>query len=179
MPGGLMVPRRFAEEGFADQVNAEVDRQIEESKELLGQLQAVDPHLSLVLVAENADPDDWDYPGYWYLKKRIPGSVDAYFPLAGPNGERLVPGPWVLDELRAEDLWNPAVHRDKQDAKRRMREARERAKVTEAEQRQDEMAVAYRAAMRVNGDGGMRRNASRKGSPQPKEIVLPPGVDAA
>lgn len=167
MAGSLVVPRRVAEEDLADRVNAEVDRQIEESNLLLRELKAIDPHLTLVLVSDGADPDEFDYPGYWYIKKHIPGSVDALFPLAGPNGERLAPGPWILDELQAEDLWNPAVHRDKQEARRRLREARQRAKATEAEQRQDEMAVAYRAAMRVNGDGGMKRAASRMGAPKP------------
>jgi hypothetical protein len=164
----LLVPRRVAEEDFADRVNAEVDQQIESAGLLDAELKRIDPYLSIVLIGENADPDEFDYPGYWYIRKAIPGSVNEFFPLANPDGSRMYPDARVLDQLRAADLWNPRVHRSKQEAREKLRAAKVRQKKREAEQRQDEGLLAARAALRVAGDGGMTRRAwGRGGSRSP------------
>jgi hypothetical protein len=175
--GTLLLPSRAADERIAEQVDAEAREQIEESKLLLRELKSIDPSLTLVLVSEQADPQEYDYPGCWYIRKRMPIPPDEYFPIVDvETGRKLDPGLWVLDWLNEADLWNDRVHRDKQEAKEKLRASRTRAKKLLAEQRQDEMALARRAAMRVNGDGGMVRNTLRKTS-APK-IVLPAGVDA-
>lgn len=170
----LLIPRRVGEQEFADRINAEVDQQIEGARLLETELKAIDYSLSIVLVKDNADPDEFEYPGYWYIRKRVPGSVDAYFPLVGDAGERLEPGPWVLDRLKAEDLWNPRVHRSKQEAREKLRAAKVRAKALRAEQRQDVMKETIRAAKRVRDDRGMTKSsaAKRRG----EGIELPPGV---
>lgn len=176
--GSLLLPSRLAEERAAEELQAEVDHMISESKVLERELRTIDPGLSVVLVSETADPQEFDYPGYWYIRKRMPIPPDEFFPLAdAETGRKLDPGLWVLDWLSGADLWNPRVHRDKKEAKEKLRTARTRAKKLRAEQRQDEMALAHRAAMRVNGDGGMVRNTLRKTS-APKKLVLPAGVDA-
>jgi hypothetical protein len=173
---GLLVPRRVAEEDLAERVNAEVDAQIARAHEISKLLGSIDPHLSIVLAPENADHEEFEHPGYWYVRKRIPGSFDALLPLIGENGERLEPGPWVVDWLKARDLWDPRVFSSKKELKERLRTARTRAKQLESEQRRDEGAVAVRAARRVRGDYGMTHRTDRKGE-RPK-LVLPAGVDA-
>jgi hypothetical protein len=177
--GSLLLPSRVAEEELAARIDAEAAQQVQESKLLLNELKAIDPTLTLVLVSEFADPQEYDYPGCWYLKKRIPDGPDEYFPLVDvETGRKLDPGLWVLDWLQAADLWNPRVHRSKKEAKEKLRTSRTRAKKLRAEQRQDEMGVAYRAANRVRGEGGMARRTDRKGIRPERGIVLPAGVDA-
>lgn len=163
--GSLYLPSKVADERAADELNAEVDRMVEGSKELLAELKSIDPTLSLVLVNEQADPQEFDYPGYWYIRKRMPIPPDEFFALADrETGAKLEPGLWILDWLNEADLYNPRIHRNKQEAKEKLRTAKTRAKKLRSEQRRDEMRVAWRAAMRVNGNGGMTRNASRKGA---------------
>jgi hypothetical protein len=173
----LLVPHSVAQDRLIEEVNAEVDKQIERGHEITRLLQTIDPNLSIVLAAEDADLEEFEYPGYWYVRKKIPGHFDAVLPLIGPDGERLEPGTWVIEWLDARDLWDPRVQRDRTALRHNVDTARRRAKELEAEQRQDEGRLALRAAARVKGDGGMTRNLSRKGE-RPKRLVLPAGVDA-
>lgn len=154
----------------AQATNAAMERQsivdIAEAARWTEELRRIDPSLTLVWVPETAT--QFDDPGRWHIRKKLAGDYDEYWPLltdaedvargaAQREGMYKAPGSWVLDALNANDMWNPAVHRSKQEAWRRHREAKERAKVREAEQRQDEMALANRAARRIKGDGGMTK----------------------
>jgi hypothetical protein len=139
---------------------------IAEAARWTDELRRIDPSLEVAWVPEQAT--EFDNPGRWHLRKRIPGSFDEWWPLltdakdvaagrAREVGAYKAPGPWLLETLTANDMWNPRVHRSKQEARAKFREAKRRAKVTEAEQRQDEMALANRAARRIRGDSGMTR----------------------
>jgi hypothetical protein len=156
----LILPESVA---YAE-INAAMESQASEQEGLARrwtqELKRIDPTLSVEWVPEQAD--EFDYPARWHVRKRIPGSVDEWFPLVGPQGQYREPGAWILDEFQANDLWNPRVHRSKQEAKEKLRETKARAKKLASEQRVDEMALAHRAAMRVKGDGGMTRRMDRK-----------------
>jgi hypothetical protein len=160
----LLVPRSIAAEEQAAQINAEIDAQVTEARTLSDDLKRIDPTLSVIWVGENAD-DPEVVPARWHIRKRIAGSIDAYIPLVGPGGEYREPGPWVLGWLQEADLWNPQVHRSRQEAKERHREAKIRAEKRADEQRRDEMLVAVRAAKRIRGDSGMttRTDLKRRG----------------
>jgi len=127
------------------------------------QLKAIDPSLSLI-VAKPGSEDVGLLPGRWHVRKEIPGAADEYWPLVGPNDEYRAPGAWVLEEFQANDLWNPRVHRDRKEAKRKLREARDRAKQLEAEQRVDEVEFNARAARRVRGESGLTKRTDLKTS---------------
>lgn len=183
----LLVPRRIAEEEQAAQINAEIEAQVEARGILAEDLKRIDPTLDVVWVGEGAD-DPEVVPARWHIRKRTAGSIDAYIPLVGPDGEYREPGPWVLDWLTAADLWNPQVHRSRQEAKERRRDAKVRAIKREEEQRKDEMMVAGRAARRIRGDSGMTTRTDRKrrgeGIKRPagveeEKLILPDGVEAA
>lgn len=165
---GLLVPASVAAEEEAAAINAEVDAQVTEARILADDLRRIDPTLSVVWVGENAD-DPEVVPARWHIRKRIAGTIDAYIPIVGPDGEYREPGPWVLDWLQAADLWNPQVHRSRREAKDRHREAKLRAKAREEEQRKDEMMVAARAAQRIRGDSGMTQRT---------DLKLPPDIAA-
>lgn len=152
---------------YVAEINARMEQQASEqearARYWTAELKRIDPTLSVEWVPEQAD--EFDYPARWHVRKRIPGGVDEWFPLVGTHGEYREPGSWILDEFQANDMWNPRVHRSKQEAKEKLREARTRAQKLESEQRVDQMAEAIRAARRVRGDGGMTKStaAKRKG----------------
>ncbi|HEX6456234.1 MAG TPA: hypothetical protein VF009_06910 [Solirubrobacterales bacterium] len=177
---GLLLPR----EVVAEEINAEIAEQLvaedEEAKLWTKELQRIDPTIELRRAAEDADDPELQ-PGQWCLRKKVPGDVDAYIPL--PAGRP--PGSWILEWLSAADLWNPNVHRDRKEAKRKMREAKRRVEKLRAEQRQDEMEVAVRAARRIRGDGGLTKRTDLKVPPaiarerreaKERKLELPPGV---
>lgn len=151
--------------------NAEMEREavkdIAEAARWTDELKRLDPHLSVVWVPEEAA--NFDDPGRWHLRKQIPGDYDEWWPLLGPNGEYRAPGSWLLDTLSANDLWNPAVHRSKQEAREKHRRLKVRAKEREREQRRDEMALANRAARRLRGDSGFTKRT---------DLLVPPVIAA-
>lgn len=135
-------------------------------KRLLGlekELKAIDPSLSLVFAPPGAD-DVGLLPARWHVKKVIPNAPDEFWPLVGPNDEYREPGAWVLDEFQANDLWDRRVHRDRKEAKRKLREARERAKRNEVEARAEEIDFQARAARRVRGESGLTKRTDLKAS---------------
>ncbi|HET7455392.1 MAG TPA: hypothetical protein VFJ76_07725 [Solirubrobacterales bacterium] len=148
----------------AEIINAEMEQQADEhmveAVEWAEELKRIDPGLDLVWVG-NADDPELE-PNRWHIRKRIPGSVDAYIALVGEGGSYRPPGAWMLEWLTANDLWNPRVHRDRSEAKRKLGEARDRARRLRAEQRQDHMAEAVRAARRIRDDRGMTQRSDLK-----------------
>ncbi len=181
MPG-LLLPR----EVIAEEINAEIAEQLEvedeEAKLWTKELQHIDPTLELRRAGPTADDPELE-PGQWVIRKKVPGDVDAYIAL--PAGRP--PGSWILEWLSANDLWNPQVHRDKKEAKRKMREAKQRAEKLRREQRRDEMELAARAAQRIRGNGGLTQRTDLKVPPQiakerreakaaERKLELPAGV---
>lgn len=163
-----------ANAAMAAQVQAEAD----EARHWNRELKRIDPTLSLVFVPGNAT--EFEERNCWQLKKEIPGEYDEYWPLltdeadvaagkATAVGLYKAPGSWLLDVLNENDLWNPRVHRSRQETRAKFRAAKERAKQRETEQRQDEMALAHRAAKRLKGDSGFMKRT---------DLILPPAIAA-
>jgi hypothetical protein len=160
------------------QMEREAVKDIAEAARWTEELRRIDPSLSVVWVPEQAV--NFDNPGRWHLRKEIPGDYDEWWPLltnaddvatgrAHAEGLYKPPGSWLLNALTASDMWNPRVHRSKQEARQKHREAKRRAKERETEQRRDEMALANRAARRVKGDRGLTRRM---------DLHLPPDIAA-
>lgn len=146
---------------------AEQGRQIRAAeKRLFGlekELKAIDPSLSLIFAPPGAR-DVGLLPGRWHIRKDIPNAPDEFWPLVGPNDSYREPGAWVLDEFNANDLWDRRVHRDKKEARRKLREARLRAQKNEAEARAEEIDFQARAARRVRGLSGLSKRTDLKAS---------------
>lgn len=160
--GGLILPRST----IADLERAEMEKQAEFHTELAEhwtkELRRIDPYLEIVWVGERVDHPDL-YPARWHVFRNNPEGPPSAWPLIGDEGEYREPGAWVLDEMRAADMYNDRVHRDKADARRRLQEAKNRQKKLEAEQRKDEATLAVRAARRMRGDSGMYTRTDLKG----------------
>jgi hypothetical protein len=174
----LLLPQDPAALALAEAENAAknmaVDDAIAGAEKWTEELKRIDPHLTIVWIGENSEVGDLDLvPGRWHIKKKVPGGDDEYFPLVGEQGEYREPGGWMLDMLNANDMWNPRAHRDRKEAKRKLREAKVRARALEKEQRQDEMLLAARAAKRMRGDSGLHKRTDKR---PVRGIILPPGV---
>ncbi len=149
----------------ARQINAEIeqqiDAQIEEARHWNRELQRIDPGLSLIWSPPQADDMELK-PGRFMIRKRVPGSVDAFIPLEGPEGQYREPGVWMLEMLQGNDMWNDRVKQDRKRIQRHIAEAKARAQQTEKEQRWDEAMLAMRAAKRLRDPRGFEHNSQAK-----------------
>ena len=125
------------------------------------ELKRIDPGLSLV-VAKPGSEDTGLLPNRWHICKYVPDGPDEYWPLVGPDDSYREPGGWMLDELKASDLWDPRVFRDKKEARRKLHEAKVRAKELLREQAQDEYKASLTAMGRLRGDSQLRTTQEPK-----------------
>lgn len=159
----LILPESAEVAAWKAEQALQVESKVREMEHWDEELKRIDPSLSLI-VAKPGSEDVGLLPGRWHVVKEIPGAPDEYWPLVGPNDSYREPGAWVLDEFNANDLWNPAVHRNKKEARQKIVEARARAKRLLAEQRVDELDFQARAARRVKGEGGLTKRTDLKAS---------------
>jgi hypothetical protein len=101
-------------------------------------------------------------PGLWHVKL-LTHPRNAYFPIAGPDWQYREPDLAFVEELKARDLWRRGALEEIRKGEEEDERARIRQELLEAEQREDEVALAFRAAKRVNGEGGLFRRTDRKG----------------
>ena len=157
----LLVPESVEAERINAEIERQVDAQIDLAQHWNRELKRIDPGLSLVLGKENADDMELR-AGYWAIRKVVPGSVDAYIVLQGPQGQYREPGPWMLEMLNENDMWNDRRRHERKEIKRRLSEAKARAEQTEKEQRLDEAELAMRAAKRLRGPEGFTKTSTSK-----------------
>lgn len=175
----LLIPNHIAHERVNAAMAGQADAHMAEARHWTHELKRIDPTLSVAWVDVRAT--EFDHPGRWHVRKEIPGNYDEWWPLlrgavgGTPPDGYIAPGAWILEQFQASDMWNPRVHRNKREAKDKLREAKRRARALEAEQRQDHMAEAHRAAKRLRGDAGFKTRTDKKR--QGAGIVLPPGAE--
>lgn len=99
-------------------------------------------------------------PGRWHMKL-LTHPVNAYFPITGPNWEYRDPELSFAEEMKERDLQRRGALEEISDAEDQRDRDEARAALLESEQSQDEIALAYRAAKRVRGDGGEHRRTDR------------------
>lgn len=169
-PAGLIVP--VSREERMKAINARLEKMEEEradrqAEELERELRAVDDRLRVVFISPRAGELSPRHrapgviPGRWHVKL-LTRPKNAYFPICGPNFEYREPELAVADEMKKRDLWRPGALEEKRKAEEAEERRRIRQALLESEQREDEVALAYRAAKRVRGDGGERRRFDRK-----------------
>lgn len=121
-------------------------------------------------------------PGRWHMKL-LTHPQNAYFAITGPNWEYRDPDLAVVEEMKERDLHRPGALEEIRKGEEDEERARIRQALLEKEQGEDEVALAYRAAKRVAGDGGEhRRRMGAGGVSLPKAkvsdsgLVLPAGA---
>lgn len=172
-PAGLHVPisreeRMRAVNARREKMETELDDP--QAKALEHELRTIDDRLRVVFISPRAgelhprERGPGLIPGRWHIKL-LTQPQNAYFPICGPNWEFREPELAVVEEMKARDLWR----RGALEEIRKGEEAEERARIRQAslekEQREDEVALAYRAAKRVPGDRGEHHRHDRKGDP--------------
>lgn len=100
-------------------------------------------------------------PGRWHVKL-LTQPRNAYFALCGPDFAYSEPGLFWVERFKARDLWRDGALEEIRKGEEADERARIRQELLEQEQRQDEVALAYRAAKRVSGDRGEHRRFDRK-----------------
>lgn len=183
-PAGLIVP--ISREERMKAINARLERMEEErddpqAKALERELRVVDDRLRVVFISPRAGElhprhrGPGVIPGRWHVKL-FAHPRNAYFPICGPDFEYRDPDMAVADEMKKRDLWRPGALEEKRKAEEAEERRRIRQALLESEQREDEVALAYRAAKRVSGDGGEHRRYDRKSAGLPGVLPYAGGV---
>lgn len=161
----LVLPESYEAQQINREIEQQVDAQIAEAAHWNKELKRIDPGLSLVLGAQNAADTELK-AGYWHLRKHVPGSVDAYIVLQGPEGQYREPGAWMLEMLAGADMWDDRVKQDRKRIQRHVAEAKDRARRTEKEAQMDEADLVMRAAKRLKDPLGFEKRSDLKASPE-------------
>lgn len=103
-------------------------------------------------------------PGRWHMKL-LTHPVNAYFPITGPNWEYRDPDLHFAEEMKERDLQRRGALEEIEKGEDERERAEIRAALLNREQGEDEVALAYRAAKRVRGDGGEHRRTDRGRAP--------------
>jgi hypothetical protein len=172
-PAGLLVPVSRQERLRAIDARREKmesSLRTPQSKALERELRKIDPRLRVRFVDPRAgelhprERGPGVIPGRWHVKL-LTRPQNAYFPICGPNWEYRDPELALVEEMKARDLWRRGVLEDIRKGEEAAEQERVRREILEGEQRRDETALAYRAAKRVNGDGGEHRRTDRGHAP--------------
>jgi hypothetical protein len=103
-------------------------------------------------------------PGRWHMKL-LTHPVNAYFPITGPNWEYRDPELSFAEEMKERDLQRRGALDEIRNAEDQKEKDEIRAAILDREQGEDEVALSYRAAKRVRGDGGEHRRTDRGNAP--------------
>lgn len=169
-PAGLIVPVGREERMRAIDARTEkVETGRPGGEDLERELRTIDDRLRVVHISERAGdfhPRERGVgviPGRWHVKL-LTYPRNAYFPITGPNWEYREPDTGVAREMRERDLWRKGALEEIRRGEEAEERARIRQELLEQEQREDHIAIDFRAAKRVNGDGGAIRRTDRKRS---------------
>jgi len=187
-PAGLIVPVSREERMRA--INALRERMEEEvgddpkAQALERELRTIDDRFRVVRISPRAgelhprERGSGVIPGPWHLNL-LTHPQNAYFPICGPNWEYREPELAIVEEMKERDLWKPGALEKIRTAEEEEESRRVRAAILEKEQGEDEVALAYRAAKRVAGDGGEHRRFDRgEGLPYAGGVSFPKSSDS-
>jgi hypothetical protein len=187
-PGGLHVV--ISREERMRAINAlrekmEEDHSDPQANRLERELRLLDDRMRVVRISPRAgelhpkERGPGVIPGRWHIKL-LTHPQNAYFPICGPNWAYRDPELAIVEEMKARDLWRRGALEEMRKAEDDEDRRVERASQLDREQGEDEVALAYRAAKRVAGDGGEHRRRMGAGGVKTSDsgLVLPAGVKA-
>ena len=96
------------------------------------------------------------------IQKEVPGQEPLLIPWEHPDGSFRPLSSAILDFIQKADMWNGRNRKERRECQERLREAKRRQLALEAEQREDEIALALRAGARVKGDSGLTKRTDLK-----------------
>lgn len=185
-PAGLHVPisreeRMRAIDARTEKMEAELDDPQAEALER--ELRTIDDRLRVRFISPRAGDlhprarAPGVIPGRWHVKL-LTEPRNAYFALCGPDWTYAEPGLYWVERFKERDLWRRGALEEIRKAEEDQERARVRQALLEKEQREDEVALAYRAAKRVAGDGGEHKRRWGAGFSDTSDsgLLLPTGV---
>src|SRR3954465_12073717 len=108
------------------------------------ELREIDPYLELVQAKEKVLAGNPLKPGYWHIVRHNPGAPPTVMTIEGENGEYIEPSAEIFRKLKEDnDMWNPATAHRRRKREAQLEEAKERRKVREREDRQQELSERW------------------------------------
>ena len=152
---GLWVPPKVSREltESTKQHTADLDNSRNESggdiiRQFNRELAAIDPHLELMFVGENA-PAFGVTPGRWHVLRRNPGAPATAVVYQNPDGSYREPDSGLVTMLRESDMWNSDLRHDRRRQKESAARAELRRKDRETEDRVEELKDRWNAKTRA------------------------------
>lgn len=188
-PAGLIVPISREERMRAINARRAKMESVDNSKgaPLERELRAIDDRLRVVFIEPRAgelhprERGPGLIPGRWHIKL-LTHPQNAYFPICGPDWQYREPELAVVEEMKARDLWRRGALEEIRLGEEAEERRRNRQALLEKEQREDEVALAYRAAKRVAGDRGEHHRHDRmrpgEGIPYAGDVSFPKTSDS-
>jgi hypothetical protein len=128
------------------------------------ELQRIDPKLEMVRAPGRVSIDSGLKPNYYAVIRWNDGAPPSVIVIQGPNGEFVEPDSGVFEMLRRNDLWDPGNRRLVEQRRELARQAGERQKIRDREERREEMRdrlnAATRTSVSMNRDQPWTQNAS-------------------
>lgn len=147
----LYLPQSVQHEIETDR--AEIAMQYMELRGLLDhwnrELQRIDPRLRMVKAHDRVASDSPLKAGYYHVILDAPGHPSTVLPLEYENGEYREPGSWVFEFMERNDMWNDRAIRASRNRQQRIREAAERQKDRERQERVDHYNERWASANRT------------------------------
>ncbi len=122
--------------------------------------------MEVVLVRHDISPEALPVSavaGRWHVRRNNPApELPTYIPILAEDGGYRDPDAQVIAELAARDLRRPGVLKKLIDRTRTDQPHLQAERDLKKEQRRDIMHEDFRAAKRVRGEGGLRKDFSKK-----------------
>lgn len=141
-----------------------VDRSVKAGRALEQELKSsFGPEMEVVFVKDHPDLPESCEPWRWHVRRNnAPPALPTYMPILAPNGGYRDPDAGVIVELAKVDLRRPGVKENLMARTRTDRPDKQAHRDLQTEQRQDELQHNFKAAKRVRGESGLKKNLSRK-----------------
>lgn len=119
-------------------------------REFNPKLAEIDPHLELIFVPPNADPNvPGIIPGRYMVMRHNPGAPPSLMVVEDEEGRFMEPTSRLLDDMRERDMWSPQAVREREQRRARREYEREQARRREQEERHLELEERWAAATRA------------------------------
>ena len=166
--GALWTPPHVEQELLAERLRDTAERLMMVDLDplcvqLTAEARKLDECVSIVKAKDNAQAPGIR-PGFYHVMRFNQGAPLSFLPIEGKDGSFVVPTSKVVDKLRASDLWNSRVVRDRQRELEDAQRQREREQETDTaeiiDEAQERWAAATRTQVSLNPDVPWTQNAS-------------------
>jgi hypothetical protein len=147
---GLLLPDSVVREVRGERTaEIEIGERDAVCAEYTRELKKIDSYLELIFFPQRAPAQPGLFPGAYHVVRWNPTAAPTVEALVDRFGGPLALGSWVYDKVRASDLWNAEVVKDRERFEKRALAARDAAKAREREDHMAELTDRANAAWRT------------------------------